>query len=90
LADRRCFLGQHEKHRLERIFRVLLMAQHLPAYMENERPMPGHQLGERRIIAIRREALHQLPIRQRDGGPAQTTNVSQQNGCVRGSHDADS
>jgi len=90
VADRRCFLGQDKKCCLESILRVLLMAQHLPAYIEHERPMRGDQLGERGLIACRREALHQLPIRQRDGGPAQTTNVTQQNGRVHGSHDADS
>jgi hypothetical protein len=58
--------------------------------MEDERPMPGDQLGERGLVAPQREALHQLPIRQRDGGPAQTTDVSQQNGRVHSSHDADS
>jgi hypothetical protein len=52
--------------------------------------VPTDQFGERRFGALRREALQQLLVRQRDGRPAQTTNVTQQNGRVRGSHDADS
>jgi hypothetical protein len=68
----------------------LLAAQYPAAHTGHKRAMPGDQLGESPFVAFCSEALHQLPIRQRDGGPAQTTNVTQQNGRVRGSHDADS
>jgi hypothetical protein len=38
--------------------------------------MPADQLRERCLIALRCEALQQLPIRQRNGRLAQTTNMT--------------
>ena len=67
-ADETGSIGEHYKDRLERILGVVGILQRRPAYAVNHRPMPDHQLFERRlstIILLRNKPVQKLGIGDR-------------------------
>ena len=66
-ADRAGRAGQDEKRGLERILRVMRIAQDVAADAEHHRPMPRDQGGERqlgRLAAPGGKSLQELAVRQ--------------------------
>ena len=84
-ADLRGLAGQHEEHRLERIRRGVVVAQHPAADAQDHRAVPLHQRRERRLgrgdILPAEEPRQQLGIRQ----PADGADVEQRLQVVGGS-----
>ncbi len=56
---------QHEKSRLKRILRLLLMSQDTATNSQHHRPMPTNEIGESRFVPRDDEALQKLPIARR-------------------------
>jgi hypothetical protein len=48
---------QHQKRRLERVFRVLLMTQHAATHRQNHAAVPPHDGGKCRVVALGQELL---------------------------------
>ena len=53
---------QHEKRRLERVLRQVLVVQDPPANAEHHWPVPLHQGRERYLIALFHKRSEQIPI----------------------------
>ncbi len=70
VADRPGPLHQHQERRLERILDVVPVAEDPPADAQHHRAVQGHQRGERRLVATRREPLEQLAVVQPRHRPA--------------------
>ena len=67
IADRAPFLRQHEKRRLKRIFRIVMLAKHMATNAQHHRPVALDQCPERflrlRFLAVQ-EPLEQVFVRE--------------------------
>ena len=59
VADRASLLDQDQERRLERVLGVVGVAQHAPADVQHERPVPGDQGGERGLVPAGEELAQQ-------------------------------
>ena len=64
LNNRFGFLRQHQKGGLEGVLRVLFVAQHLAANMQDQPAMPAHQLAEGSFLPLDDKSPEKLSIRE--------------------------
>nr|WP_237170745.1 hypothetical protein [Paludisphaera borealis] len=67
IANRPRATGKNEKRGLERVFREMRVGENPPAGAKHHRPVPLHQLGERRLGAgdlASLESVQKRPVRQ--------------------------
>ena len=63
VAQARGLAREDEEGGLEGVLRILLVAEHAPAEVEDHRPVPPHQGRESRVAARRNERLHERLVR---------------------------
>src|SRR5262249_51922659 len=80
--SKRCgFADEDEKGGLKGIFSIGRIMQHAPADAEHHRPMPAHECGERRLIAMEQEPFEKLRI-------AEAAGIAGQNHAAQLPHEA--
>jgi hypothetical protein len=62
LPDGRCLAGEDEERRLEGVFGILGLVQHLSAHAQYQRPVPPHESVESGLVPSANERMEQLSV----------------------------